>query len=110
VRAFALYGAKRLGQFVLVVFVGINIAYLITHATPIDPVEQSIAAVTAYGNTSPDARSSAGLKGIQCDFHQLHRKVAHCYRCDWLPVGCRFGRFLYQLRTGVSRPRCRQYD
>ena len=54
-RAFALYGLKRLGQFVLVVFVGINIAYLITHATPIDPVEQSIAAVTAYGNTSPEA-------------------------------------------------------
>ena len=37
-RAFALYGLKRLGQFVLVVFVGINIAYLITHATSIDPV------------------------------------------------------------------------
>jgi peptide/nickel transport system permease protein len=54
-RAFALYGLKRLGQFVLVVFIGINIAYLITHATPIDPVEQSIATVTAYGNTSPEA-------------------------------------------------------
>ena len=54
-RAFVVYGLKRLGQFVLVVFVGINIAYLITHATPIDPVEQSIAAVTAYGSTSPEA-------------------------------------------------------
>jgi peptide/nickel transport system permease protein len=54
-RAFALYGLKRLGQFALVVFVGINIAYVITHATPIDPVEQSIAAVTAYGNASPEA-------------------------------------------------------
>src|SRR5262245_65018966 len=56
-RAFALYALKRLGQFVLVVFIGINVAYLITHATPIDPVEQSIAAVTAYGNTSPEAIS-----------------------------------------------------
>ena len=54
-RAFALYSLKRLGQFVLVVFIGINIAYIITHATPIDPVEQSIAAVTQYGNTSPEA-------------------------------------------------------
>ena len=54
-RAFALYGLKRLGQFVVVVFIGVNVAYVITHATPIDPVEQSIAAVTAYGNTSPDA-------------------------------------------------------
>jgi peptide/nickel transport system permease protein len=54
-RAFALYALKRLGQFALVVFIGVNIAYVITHATPIDPVEQSIATVTAYGNTSPDA-------------------------------------------------------
>ena len=54
-RAFALYALKRLGQFVLVVFIGINIAYLITHATPIDPVEQSVAAATSFGQTSPEA-------------------------------------------------------
>ena len=29
--------------------------YVITHATPIDPVEQSIAAVTSFGNTAPEA-------------------------------------------------------
>src|SRR3954471_6765319 len=49
------YIAKRLLQFVLVVFIGINLAYVITHATPIDPVEQSIAVVTSYGNTAPEA-------------------------------------------------------
>ena len=49
------YLAKRLAQFVLVVFIGINLAYVITHATPIDPVEQSISAVTSFGNTAPDA-------------------------------------------------------
>ena len=54
-RAFAIYGLKRLGQFVLVVFIGVNIAYIITHATPIDPVEQSISVVTSFGNTSPEA-------------------------------------------------------
>ena len=42
-------------QFLLVVFIGINLTYVITHATPIDPVEQSIAAVTSFGNTSPEA-------------------------------------------------------
>ena len=45
----------RLAQFVLVVFIGINLAYVITHATPIDPVEQSISAVTSFGNTAPGA-------------------------------------------------------
>ncbi len=49
------YIAKRLAQFALVVFIGINLAYVITHATPIDPVEQSISAVTSFGNTAPGA-------------------------------------------------------
>jgi peptide/nickel transport system permease protein len=52
------YLAKRLGQFVLVVFIGVNLAYVVTHATPIDPVEQSISVATSYGNTSPDAIAS----------------------------------------------------
>ncbi|RPI46238.1 MAG: ABC transporter permease, partial [Hyphomicrobiaceae bacterium] len=54
-RFYAMYLAQRLGQFLLVVFIGINLTYLITHLTPIDPVEQSIAAVTSFGNTSPEA-------------------------------------------------------
>jgi peptide/nickel transport system permease protein len=54
-RTYLTYLAKRIGQFLLVVFIGVNLAYIITHATPIDPVEQSIAAVTSFGNTSPDA-------------------------------------------------------
>jgi len=54
-RFYATYLAQRLGQFLLVVFIGINLTYLITHLTPIDPVEQSIAVVTSFGNTSPEA-------------------------------------------------------
>jgi peptide/nickel transport system permease protein len=54
-QAYATYALKRLAQFALVVFIGINLAYLITHATPIDPVEQTVSAATAFGNTSPDA-------------------------------------------------------
>jgi peptide/nickel transport system permease protein len=54
-RFFAKYLLQRLLQFLVVVFIGINLTYVITHATPIDPVEQSIAAVTSFGNTSPEA-------------------------------------------------------
>jgi peptide/nickel transport system permease protein len=69
-RSYAGYLLRRLGQFVLVVFIGINIAYLVTHATPIDPVEQSIAAATAFGSTSPEAigmmrQSLRELYGLQ---------------------------------------------
>ena len=49
------YLRKRLLQFVIVVFIGMNITYLITHATPIDPVEQTISAATSFGSTSPEA-------------------------------------------------------
>jgi hypothetical protein len=38
----ARYVMKRIGQFMLVLFIGINLAYLSTHATPIDPVELSV--------------------------------------------------------------------
>jgi peptide/nickel transport system permease protein len=69
--AYPTYLAKRLVQFVLVVFIGVNLAFVITHASPIDPVEQSISAVTSFGNTAPEAiaamRTSLqelyGLKG-----------------------------------------------
>ncbi len=68
--AYARYLLKRLGQFALVVFIGVNITYVITHATPIDPVEQTIAAATAFGGTSPDAieamrQSLRELYGLQ---------------------------------------------
>ncbi|MGG5819944.1 ABC transporter permease [Falsiroseomonas sp. HW251] len=53
--AYGRYLLKRLGQFALVVFIGLNITYIVSHATPIDPVEQTVAAVTNFGNTSPAA-------------------------------------------------------
>ena len=54
-RSYASYLLGRLAQFVLVVFIGINISFVVTHATPIDPVEQTIAATTSFGSTSPEA-------------------------------------------------------
>jgi peptide/nickel transport system permease protein len=55
VRNYGIYVVKRFGLFVLVVFVGISLTFLITHLTPIDPVEQMIASMTAFGDTSPEA-------------------------------------------------------
>ena len=64
------YLLTRLGQFALVVLIGVNIAFIVTHATPIDPVEQSIAATTQYGSTNPEAihlmrRSLKELYGLE---------------------------------------------
>jgi peptide/nickel transport system permease protein len=67
---YGLYLLTRLGQFALVVFIGINIAFVVTHATPIDPVEQSIAASTQFGSINPEAiemmrQSLKELYGLQ---------------------------------------------
>jgi ABC-type oligopeptide transport system ATPase subunit len=68
--AYVLYVLRRFGQFVLVVFVGINIAFFVTHATPIDPITAAIAAAqnwraVAQGisgrRTSESCRSPHGL-------------------------------------------------
>jgi peptide/nickel transport system permease protein len=53
--SYGAYIGKRLAQFFLVIFIGINIAFFVTHLTPIDPVEQSISAATSFGSTSPEA-------------------------------------------------------
>jgi peptide/nickel transport system permease protein len=71
------YIARRFGQFVLVVFVGINLAYIITHVTPIDPVEQSISVATSFGATAPDAieqmrQSLRELYGLQGTWWQQY--------------------------------------
>ena len=69
-RGYPLYLLTRLGQFLLVVFIGINVTFIVTHATPIDPVEQSIAMATQFGTTSPEAiemmrRSLKELYGLE---------------------------------------------
>src|SRR5882757_2209472 len=76
-KGYLIYLMTRLGQFALVVFIGINIAFIVTHATPIDPVEQSIAAATQFGSTSPEAiammrQSLKELYGLEGDLGQQY--------------------------------------
>ncbi|MBH5402599.1 ABC transporter permease [Bradyrhizobium sp. CNPSo 4010] len=107
-RGYLAYVGRRFGQFLLVVFIGINIAYVVTHASPIDPVEQSISAVTSYGNTAPGAieqmrnslRELYGLSGTPVEQYLLFWK--RILRADFgpsmsafpTPVGTLIGRAL----------------
>jgi peptide/nickel transport system permease protein len=84
-KSFLAYLAKRLAQCVLVIFIGVNITYVITHMTPINPVEQSISAATSFGMTSPEAietmraslRELYGLEGSPLEqYLQFWRRVA----------------------------------
>ena len=68
--SFLLHILRRFRQFVLVVFIGINLTFLITHITPIDPVEASVSAMTAFSSSQPEAvalmrKSLKELYGLQ---------------------------------------------
>lgn len=95
------YLLKRLGQFALVVFIGVNITFAITHSTPIDPVEQTIAAATNFGNTSPEAIGDM-RRALQA-LYGLEGSLAERYAAFWsrVLVGD-FGPSLSAFPTPVS--------
>lgn len=50
---FAIYAIKRFGQFLFVVVTGITLSFLITHLSPIDPIEQTVSLLTSFGASDP---------------------------------------------------------
>jgi len=100
-RAYSLYLFRRLLQFVLVVFIGVNIAYLVTHATPIDPVEQTVAAATSFGSTSPEA--IAMMRQSLRELYGLEGGPLQQYAAFWRRVAVGdFGPSLSAFPTPVS--------
>lgn len=99
--AYIVYLTKRLVQFVVVVFIGVNLAFVITHASPIDPVEQSISAVTSFGSTSPDA--IAAMRASLQELYGLKGTLAEQYITFWSRVlRGDFGPSLSAFPTPVS--------
>ena len=105
-RSYARYVAKRLVQFVLVVFIGISLTFFITHLTPIDPVEQMVASMTAFGNTSPEAvlqmrealRELYGVEGSLIDQY-----VSYWGRILMLDFGPSLSAFPTPVATLIAR-------
>jgi peptide/nickel transport system permease protein len=98
---YPVYLLTRLGQFALVVFIGINIAFIVTHATPIDPVEQSIAAATQFGSTSPEA--IALMRQSLRELYGLEGSLGEQYVSFWRRVvSGDFGPSLSAFPTPVS--------
>lgn len=99
--AYPTYFAKRLVQFALVVFIGVNLAFVITHASPIDPVEQSISAVTSFGNTAPEA--IAAMRASLQELYGLKGTPVEQYLTFWSRVlRGDFGPSLSAFPTPVS--------
>jgi len=100
-RGYPTYLIGRLGQFLLVVFIGINIAFIVTHATPIDPVEQTIAAATQFGATSPEA--IALMRQSLKELYGLEGTLFEQYVTFWRRIAVAdFGPSLSAFPTPVS--------
>src|SRR5580693_2051111 len=100
-KGYLIYLLTRLGQFALVVFIGINITFIVTHATPIDPVEQSIAAATQYGSTSPEA--IALMRQSLKELYGLEGGLGDQYLAFWRRVAVgNFGPSLSAFPTPVA--------
>jgi peptide/nickel transport system permease protein len=100
-RTYGAYLLRRVGQFVLVVFIGINISFFVTHATPIDPVEQTIAAATSFGSTSPEAIGL--MRQSLKELYGLQGGLAHQYLVFWKRIALAdFGPSLSAFPTPVS--------
>jgi peptide/nickel transport system permease protein len=101
VKSYASYLAKRLFQFFLVVFIGINIAFFVTHLTPVDPVEESISAATAFGATSPEAIEM--LRQSLTELYGLQGSLGDQYLVFWRRIlVADFGPSLSAFPTPVS--------
>jgi peptide/nickel transport system permease protein len=99
--SYSLYLLRRLGQFVLVVFIGMNISFFVTHATPIDPVEQTIAAATSFGSTSPEA--IAQMRQSLRDLYGVEGGLGGQYLTFWRRVAVGdFGPSLSAFPTPVT--------
>jgi peptide/nickel transport system permease protein len=99
--AYATYALKRLIQFALVVFIGINLAFIITHSTPIDPVEQTVATATAFGSTSPEAIEM--MRKSLRELYGLEGNLWHQYLVFWRRILLGdFGPSLSAFPTPVS--------
>jgi len=70
---FAKYLVRRFFQFILVVFLGVSLTFLITNLSPVDPVEQTVSLMTNFGATDPRSvelmrEALAELYGLQGSF------------------------------------------
>jgi peptide/nickel transport system permease protein len=54
-KAYSWFALKRFTQMIVVIFVGVSAAFLITHLSPVSPVESMLIRVTAQSNFSPEA-------------------------------------------------------
>jgi len=75
------YIVPRIIQWLIVIFVGVTVAFLVPRFTPTDPVQTTLMRVTAYGAINPEA--VAKLEEILKDLYGLRGSLFQQYVRFW---------------------------
>jgi peptide/nickel transport system permease protein len=80
-RAFLWFALKRFTQMIVVIFVGVSTAFLISHLSPINPVETMLNRTTAQGNFSPEAIEQ--MRAALTDMYGVDKPLPEQYINFW---------------------------
>jgi peptide/nickel transport system permease protein len=81
-KAYSWFALKRFMQMIVVIFVGVSVAFLITHLSPINPVETMLASLTARSNFSPEAVEE--MRVALTDMYGVDKPLPEQYANFWV--------------------------
>ena len=90
-RGYLWFALKRAMQMIVVILVGTSAAFLITHLSPINPVERALSRITARSNFSPEAIEA--MRSALTDLYGVDKSLPEQY-----------GNFLRRIVTGDLGP------
>ncbi|HAL65236.1 MULTISPECIES: ABC transporter permease [Petrotoga] len=77
------YIIPRLIQYLLVIFIGITITFIIPRLTPIDPVQSAINRLTSYGGAYMEPEAVASMQNTLKELYGLEGGVVEQYFAFW---------------------------
>ena len=80
-RGYCWFALKRFVQLLAVVFVGVSATFLITHLSPISPVESMLGRITARSNFSPEAIEA--MRAALTEMYGVDKPLAEQYVNFW---------------------------
>jgi peptide/nickel transport system permease protein len=80
-KAYTLFALKRFAQMIVVVYAGVSAAFLISHLSPISPVETVLGRMTARSNFSPEAIEA--MRSALTDMYGVDKPLPEQYVNFW---------------------------
>jgi peptide/nickel transport system permease protein len=81
-RSYFWFALKRFTQMIIVIFVGVSVAFLVSHLSPVNPVESMLNRITARSNFSPEAIEE--MRSALTDLYGADKPLAEQYTNFWI--------------------------